>query len=275
MNYYQFHIGDFRSGTINMSRHSRWIYRDMMDVYYDSEEPLPLDMDVLCDMLGVSSDDEKEIVRRHLRFKFDMTEAGYTHEVCEKVISEYRAKADVARANGKLGGRPKGKQNKPNGYPLGSDEVSYCEQDGTGSQTNHKPLTINQEPEESKALVTGEPETDGFELSSPEQESVPHGRKKLPFTYTDIQNAYNKICRGTFKGCDAMTPKRKGKVRAMVAMEFMGQKPFRDLGIGFWEQYFTDCLRNPHWCGNNDRGWKAHFEFVTTPDNALKILEVE
>jgi hypothetical protein len=128
---------------------------------------------------------------------------------------------------------------------------------------------------ESNTLVTGTPETDGFELSSSEDESVPVGRKKLPFTYTDIQNAYNKICRGTFKGCDAMTAKRKGKVRAMVAMEFMGQKPFKDLGIGFWEQYFTDCLSNPHWCGNNDRGWKANFEFVTTPDNALKILEVE
>lgn len=147
MNYYQFHIGDFRSGTINMSRHSRWIYRDMMDVYYDSEEPLPLDMDVLCDMLGVCSDDEKEIVRRHLRFKFDMTDAGYTHEVCEKVISEYRAKADVARANGKLGGRPKGNQNKPSGFQSGSYEVSVCKQGETGSQTNHKPLTTNQEPE--------------------------------------------------------------------------------------------------------------------------------
>lgn len=153
MNYYQFHIGDFRSGTINMSRHSRWIYRDMMDVYYDSEQPLPLDMDVLCDMLGVSSDEEKEIVRRHLRFKFDMTDVGYTHEVCEKVIAEYRSKADVARANGKLGGRPKGNQNKPSGFPPGSYEVSVCKQGETGSQTNHKPLTKNQEPKELKAYV--------------------------------------------------------------------------------------------------------------------------
>lgn len=153
MNYYQFHIGDFRSGTINMSRQSRWIYRDMMDVYYDSEKPLPLDMDVLCDMLGVSSDEEKEIVRRHLRFKFDMTDDGYTHEVCEKVIAEYRSKADVARANGKLGGRPKGNQNKPSGFQSGSYEVSFCKQGETGSQTNHKPLTKNQEPKELEACV--------------------------------------------------------------------------------------------------------------------------
>ena len=69
MHYYPFHIGDFRSGTVNMSRQARWIYRDMMDIYYDTEQPLPLDLDHLFDMLGAESVDEKSIVERHLKFK--------------------------------------------------------------------------------------------------------------------------------------------------------------------------------------------------------------
>lgn len=101
MNYYPFHIGDFRSGTINMSRQARWIYRDMMDVYYDSETPLPLDIDVLCDALGVEVSDERAIVERLLRFKFIKTEDGYRHDVCEQVIADYQAKAETAKANGK------------------------------------------------------------------------------------------------------------------------------------------------------------------------------
>lgn len=87
MNYYPFHIGDFRSGTVNMSRQARWIYRDMMDVYYDVEAPLSLDIDVLCDSLGVETADERAIVERLLRFKFIKTDDGYRHDVCEQVIA--------------------------------------------------------------------------------------------------------------------------------------------------------------------------------------------
>lgn len=148
MNYYQFHIGDFRSGTVNMSRQARWIYRDMLDIYYDTESPLPADIDVLLDMLGIESQDEKAIVEKHLRFKFSESEEGYTHEVCDKVITEYRAKAETARGNGRLGGRPKGKQNKPSGFQSGSDPVATANPVETGLKTNHKPLTINQEPKE-------------------------------------------------------------------------------------------------------------------------------
>lgn len=101
MNYYPFHIGDFRSGTVNMSRQARWIYRDMMDIYYDAEAPLSLDIDVLCDALGVEAADERAIVERLLRFKFIKTDDGYRHEVCEQVIADYQAKAETAKANGK------------------------------------------------------------------------------------------------------------------------------------------------------------------------------
>lgn len=252
MNYYQFHIGDFRSGTINMSRHSRWIYRDMMDVYYDSEEPLPLDMDVLCDMLGVSSDDEKEIVRRHLRFKFDMTDSGYTHEVCEKVISEYRAKADVARANGKLGGRPKGKQNKPSGYQLGYEEVSYCEQDGTGSQTNHKPLTTNQEPEESKALVNDESSTPAGKPS----------RKEDPVPYDLIIESYRK-CLPELPQPESMTPKRKAGARSIWKQYKKSHEP------DFWDRYFTYVGKQEFLCNMRGIGinWLLNFE------NMCKVIE--
>lgn len=146
MNYYPFHIGDFRSGTVNMTRQARWIYRDMMDVYYDAENPLSLDLDVLCDQLGVDAADERAIVERLLRFKFAKTEDGYTHEVCERVIAEYRAKAETAKANGKLGGRP-GKaldnQNKPSGFPSGSDPVASGVAVVTGSEANQEPITKN------------------------------------------------------------------------------------------------------------------------------------
>lgn len=149
MNYYPFHIGDFRSGTVNMSRLSRWIYRDMLDVYYDSEKPLPLDVDVLCDQIGVDFADERAVVERLLRFKFVKADDGYRHGVCDRLISEYKEKAAIARANGKRGGR-KTKQSttdkEPTGFPSGSDPDAIGSPLATESQANQEPITNNQEP---------------------------------------------------------------------------------------------------------------------------------
>ena len=104
-------------------------------------------------------------------------------------------------------------------------------------------------------------------LSSGDDE---HGSAKI--TYGLIQQAYNEICPPTFPACAVMNEKRKRQVKAMCAIEFMGSKPFT-AGIEVWRQYFTDCLSNPHWCGQNDRGWTADFDFVTKPANAIKLME--
>lgn len=155
MHHYPFHIGDFRSGTVNMSRVARWIYRDMLDVYYDTEKPLTLDFEKLCDEIGVDSEEEQAIVKKHLRFKFVETEQGYVNVVCDAVIAEYKTKAENARRNGSLGGRPPkskqsgsdiGSEQKPSRFPAGSEVVSEVIQHETKSQTNHKPITNNHEP---------------------------------------------------------------------------------------------------------------------------------
>lgn len=142
-----------------MSRQSRWIYRDMLDVYYDTEAPLSLDLDVLCDAIGVESDDERKMVERLLRFKFEKTESGYQHAICEAVITDYHQKAETAKANGKLGGRPKKNtkepQEKPSGFLSGSDPVSLAIPTLTGSEANQEPRTNNQySKEEPPSLAT-------------------------------------------------------------------------------------------------------------------------
>jgi len=147
MNYYPFHIGDFRSGTVNMSRHSRWIYRDLLDIYYDTEQPLSLDLDLLCDQVGAESEDERRIVERLLRFKFTKSEDGYRHVICDQVIADYHTKAETAKTNGKKGGRPrkaKESDEKPSGFPSGSDQLPDGNPIATESQTNQEPITNNQ-----------------------------------------------------------------------------------------------------------------------------------
>ena len=114
MNYYPHHIGDFRSGTFNMTRLERWIYRDMLEVYYDTEAPLSANVEGLCKDMGVRSAEEKAIVADLLTYKFKLTDAGYINVRCDLEIVAYHAKSEAARENGKKGGR-KPNPNKPSG----------------------------------------------------------------------------------------------------------------------------------------------------------------
>ena len=107
MHYYKFNISDFRAGTHAMSELARWVYRDMLDIYYDTEKPLPLDNETLFDAMGAETDERKAVIERILRSKFTKTTKGYEHEICAAVIADYHANADRAKKNGKLGGRPK------------------------------------------------------------------------------------------------------------------------------------------------------------------------
>lgn len=105
--------------------------------------------------------------------------------------------------------------------------------------------------------------------SCDQQAESPKGAK---FSYRDIQDAYNEICSPTLPACAVMNDKRKRQIKAMGAIEFMGSKPFT-MGIEVWRQYFADCLTDPHWCGQNDRGWRADFDFVTNTKNVIKLME--
>ena len=107
MHYYKFNISDFRAGTHAMSELARWVYRDMLDIYYDTECPLPLDTEALFEAMGAESAERKAVIARVLKSKFTKTAKGYEHEVCAAVIADYHANAARAKVNGKRGGRPK------------------------------------------------------------------------------------------------------------------------------------------------------------------------
>ena len=47
MNYYQHHIGDFNNATRHLTRVERSLYRDLIELYYDTEKYLTDDVDWL------------------------------------------------------------------------------------------------------------------------------------------------------------------------------------------------------------------------------------
>lgn len=178
MNYYSHHIGDFRSGSVHMSRVKRWIYRDMLDVYYDTERPLSLDLDEVCNCVGVESAEERQCVADLLKFKFRKCEDGYRHDRCDTEIDAYHAKAETARENGKGGGRPpKATNQKPKSEPKITQSVSDGLPIACGLKTNQEPIT-NIKKESSSSVHPRTDDDDDYstkpKLPEPEPPDLPN-----------------------------------------------------------------------------------------------------
>lgn len=99
MNYYQHHIGDFNNDTRHLTRIERSVYRDMIELYYDTEKPLSLDIATLGRKLLARSDEEKAAVINMLSEFFFEDEDGYHNPQCD--IELARVKDLMEEAEGK------------------------------------------------------------------------------------------------------------------------------------------------------------------------------
>lgn len=132
MHYYQFHIGDYRAATSHLSNVEDLAYRRLLDMYYDSEAPIPTDIEWVSRRLRLGS----EVVSNVLNDMFERTENGYVNKRADAEIKAYHAFKLKQQTNGKRGGRPKKTQAKPTANP----EKTQPEPKKTLT-TNHKPIT--------------------------------------------------------------------------------------------------------------------------------------
>lgn len=92
---YPHHIGDFNTKTRHLSRLERAIYRDMRDMYFDTEQPLDgSDISRLARRLLCQSEEEIAAMQFVLSEFFELQEDGsYSNSDCDAVIAAYRAQA--------------------------------------------------------------------------------------------------------------------------------------------------------------------------------------
>jgi uncharacterized protein YdaU (DUF1376 family) len=138
MHYYQFHIGDYISHTIHLSLEEDLAYRRLLDMYYDTEQPIPNNIPLVSRRLRLGSD----VVQSVLDEFFVASEDGYKNHRADLEIREYHAFIDKQRSNGKLGGRPKKTQRKPTANP-----------DQSQNKPNQEPLTTNHKPKRETAIA--------------------------------------------------------------------------------------------------------------------------
>lgn len=124
MNFYAFHIGDYASATQHLTDMEDLAYRRMMDLYYVSERPLPIDRRQLYRLLRANSDALRAAVDIVLLEFFTQGDDGWRHGRCDAEIERARAKSGKAKANGKLGGVAKAKRSLGGDIANATDEPS-------------------------------------------------------------------------------------------------------------------------------------------------------
>ena len=94
MNYYAFHIGDYKAHTSHLSLIEDLAFRRMLDLYYLTESPLP---EIKKIARAICMRENIEDIQTVLDEFFIDTEEGFIHERCEREIKAMNDKSGKAK----------------------------------------------------------------------------------------------------------------------------------------------------------------------------------
>lgn len=83
-----------------------------------------------------------------------------------------------------------------------------------------------------------------------------------PIPYQSILDHYNNSC-PSLPRATRLTDKRRGAINAVI----------KEFGEDAFKEALLKVERCPHLIGDNDRGWRADFDWLTNKNNLLKVIE--
>ncbi len=246
MHYYKFNIGDWHLHTSHLTLVEEAVYFRLVNHYYNTEKPfIKSETQTLIRRLRLGN--ESVTVDTILEEFFVLNGESYFHTRCEKEIKSFKKKAKVNKANGAKGGRPpvvKGLEDNPE-----ETQTVTTPNPNVTLNTNHKPLTTNQEP-----------------LLKDNVAVAPVDRKKSTVPYQQIADMYNQILGAEFKAIVKLdVGTRKAKIK----------KFWNDMGkdMAECERYFTYFgeQAEPWQKGLTDRKWTADIEYIVKDTTVEKM----
>jgi len=214
MHYYKFNLSAWALSTTHLSLEEEAIYFRLINYYYDTETPIPLETQSVFRRLRLSLHTEK--AEEILAEFFQKTANGWEHIKCNELLAEYKKQAKKNKKNGGKGGRPKGHaassvtQKEPSGFPDGT-------QVDAKDNPNYKLITNNQE------LITN---------NKIEQDQA--SPSMVIFHYWKAVMDKPKAL---------LTPKREKAIKAMIKIGY---------SIEQIKQAIDGCLLSPFHQGKND-----------------------
>ena len=224
MHFYSHNIGDFNNATRHLTRVERSLYRDLIELYYDSEQPLQsVNKDKLARRVLAQTEEELTALAYVLDEFFQEFDGNYNHARCDSEIAKYhtntsaKAKAGIASA--------KARQTKR-------------EQDSTGVEQPLDTCATKQETITNKQeLITNKQKTKTNTKSIVEAKPQRVDHVQPIFDYwveTMGKTAGSKLTAGRRKCVEARL--REGYTPEQIKLAITG------------------CSKSPHHMGQNDTG---------------------
>lgn len=228
---------------------ARGAYRDLLDFCW-IEGKIPLDDDVICKLIDLKKS-QWRIIREKVLALFDVDTASgsFTHGRIEAERAKQRGYDSKAVAAGKKGAKIRWDKVRrqqeidrvPIDTPLGFDR------------------SPSPPPSPTPPTSTPPQEEEGEKLTALLPERLP------AFGPDDLQRDWNKIASTDgLRSCKALS-----KSRRIAAAARIRENPDED----YWQKVIMRIARSLFCCGENDRGWKADFDFLVRRDTHLKVLE--
>jgi uncharacterized protein YdaU (DUF1376 family) len=94
MNFYSFHVGDYKRRTAHLTPIEDIVYRRLLDQYYMDEKCLIDDPENLARLIVMR--DHIDVVCAILKEFFVLTENGWWNKTCDEEIAKYKSRAERA-----------------------------------------------------------------------------------------------------------------------------------------------------------------------------------
>jgi uncharacterized protein YdaU (DUF1376 family) len=166
LKHYPHHIGDFNNATRHLDRLERSIYRDLIELYYETEAPLMLDVEVLS--RRIVANERSTDVQRLLNEFFIQTQDGWFHSRCEEELSKYQANNSQRAQAGKASAAKK----------------ALKRQQALNGKATSVEAPLNGSTTEKQNQSTSQPINQSTNNKAPERRqnsrSIPTAEKKMP-----------------------------------------------------------------------------------------------
>lgn len=245
MKHYPHHIGDFDRATRHLTRIERSVYRDLIDLYYDTEASLTLDLPALCRRIIARSNEESTAVEQVLNEFFTKTPTGWYHERCEEEIAAYRANTSQRAQAGKASAASKlaKKLQAINGNSTPVEQpLPTVEANGNGEATNQSTnQPINQEPgtKKVKARAPRKPAADAapeLTVADLTSEGVDKDHAAAWFSVRKASRPKNELTQVAWDGFKSEA--RKAGITVAQAVHICAMAEWRGFNSTWnWQQY--------------------------------------
>ena len=288
MHYYQHNIKTFNNATRHLTHIERALYRDLIELYYDTEKPIRADkLEELERRLLAKTAEEKESLRRVLAEYFTKKDGYYVHDRCEKELEKYREQKALKRRAGKASAEKRWGQKENEKITGVTTLLNTCVT--PVQQVCNKPITNNQEPITNKKELApngacqnlqfrpaqtdenqNQPEKAENAKDGENSQTVTPPQKSEKIPYRQILEIYHDVLPELPK-VQKLTTKRKGQIRARwISGDIDNLDDWRDYFLLVKESNFLTGKVQPQ---NNRRPFRADLEWLTNETNFTKVWE--